>query len=285
MAFTNSITGGQGTLVRPAIKSPDYVAGVSGWSINKDGTVEFNSGTFRGTITASSFVTGTSGRRIEINVAGSQSMVLYDASNKVLMTVGDQAGAITSFPSGATNNALLLGGAQFQFLWASAGIYTPMAWFENNATSVILNTQLTGGIAFDAPNAALSYVTAGSTTLETWQTPSYATNWLDSTTFNGLTGLGPLRYRRDAENNVHFSGCFKAGAVAPGQTITTLPVGYRPQRTEPLWVQRNNGGTLTGGYATVSAAGVVSLQTATGLAAVANNEFLVQGIIPRMNLA
>jgi hypothetical protein len=48
--FSNPVTGGQGSLVRPAIKSPNYVAGVSGWSINRDGTAEFNGATFRGAV-------------------------------------------------------------------------------------------------------------------------------------------------------------------------------------------------------------------------------------------
>lgn len=41
MAFTNAITGGQGALLRTAIKSPNFLTGVRGWSINKDGTAEF----------------------------------------------------------------------------------------------------------------------------------------------------------------------------------------------------------------------------------------------------
>lgn len=48
MAFSNPITGGQGALVRPAIKSPNYVTGVSGWSINKNGSAEFNNIVIRG---------------------------------------------------------------------------------------------------------------------------------------------------------------------------------------------------------------------------------------------
>lgn len=49
-SFRSSIVGGIGTLIRQWIRSPDYVPGVSGWSINKDGSVEFNLGTFRGTL-------------------------------------------------------------------------------------------------------------------------------------------------------------------------------------------------------------------------------------------
>jgi len=41
MPFSHDIAGGQGNLVVPAVKSPNYVHGVSGWSINKDGSAEF----------------------------------------------------------------------------------------------------------------------------------------------------------------------------------------------------------------------------------------------------
>lgn len=47
--FSNPIVGGT-VLIRPAIQSPDYVAGTSGWSINKDGTAEFNDVTVRGEV-------------------------------------------------------------------------------------------------------------------------------------------------------------------------------------------------------------------------------------------
>ena len=48
MSFTNSVVGGQGALVRPAIKSPNFVPGISGWTINKDGTAQFTGITLLG---------------------------------------------------------------------------------------------------------------------------------------------------------------------------------------------------------------------------------------------
>jgi hypothetical protein len=48
MPFENSITGGQGALVRPAIKSPNFQTGVQGWSINRNGSAEFNNVIIRG---------------------------------------------------------------------------------------------------------------------------------------------------------------------------------------------------------------------------------------------
>lgn len=50
MQFPNPITGAQGALVYPRIKSPNYVAGVSGWSIEKDGSAEFNDVVVRGEV-------------------------------------------------------------------------------------------------------------------------------------------------------------------------------------------------------------------------------------------
>lgn len=66
MPFTNPLVAGT-TLIRAAINSPDYVAGVSGWSINKDGTAEFNSVTVRGMLE----VDGPDGSKVDVITGGS----------------------------------------------------------------------------------------------------------------------------------------------------------------------------------------------------------------------
>jgi hypothetical protein len=53
--FANSIIGGAETLIRKAIRSANYVAGVAGWTINKDGSAEFSDVTIRGDIALSDF--------------------------------------------------------------------------------------------------------------------------------------------------------------------------------------------------------------------------------------
>lgn len=60
MAWTNPIIGGNNELIRTSIKSPDYAVGISGWSINKDGSAEFNNVTVRGTLEAGPNVAVTS---------------------------------------------------------------------------------------------------------------------------------------------------------------------------------------------------------------------------------
>lgn len=56
--FSNSVIGGATKLIRSAIQSPNFLTGVRGWSINKDGSVEFNTGTFRGTLVIQATASG-----------------------------------------------------------------------------------------------------------------------------------------------------------------------------------------------------------------------------------
>lgn len=60
MQFQDDLAAGI-VLVRPALRSPGYVAGSAGWTVNLDGSAEFNDVTVRGTLQSSNFVTGVSG--------------------------------------------------------------------------------------------------------------------------------------------------------------------------------------------------------------------------------
>src|SRR6266496_4081684 len=53
--FQNPPVGNQGSITRVRFKSPDYSAGVQGWTVNKDGSAEFNNIVIRG----GSVVSGT----------------------------------------------------------------------------------------------------------------------------------------------------------------------------------------------------------------------------------
>lgn len=56
--FNNPVVGGLEKLIREAIQSPNYVPGSTGWTINRDGSVEFNNGIFRGTLQAGTLIAG-----------------------------------------------------------------------------------------------------------------------------------------------------------------------------------------------------------------------------------
>ena len=51
MGFSNPIVGGV-VLRRPAIQSPDFLTGVRGWTVNADGSAEFNDVVVRGSVHA-----------------------------------------------------------------------------------------------------------------------------------------------------------------------------------------------------------------------------------------
>lgn len=59
--FSNPLVGGGGGLVYPSIHSPDFVQSISGWTINKDGSAEFNDLTIRGTFQGLDFLINASG--------------------------------------------------------------------------------------------------------------------------------------------------------------------------------------------------------------------------------
>jgi hypothetical protein len=89
MTFSNPIVGGT-TLIRPAIHSPDYVPGVSGWSINKDGTAEFNDAVFRGELESSNYVPGVSGWHLDQDGdAEFNSIQIRSSGTETPVTVGD----------------------------------------------------------------------------------------------------------------------------------------------------------------------------------------------------
>lgn len=50
MSFSSPVVGGSGDLIREQIKSPNYVPGISGWIIERDGDVEFNNLVARGEV-------------------------------------------------------------------------------------------------------------------------------------------------------------------------------------------------------------------------------------------
>lgn len=63
MTFTDPIIGGQSKLIRSAIQSPNYVPGVSGWTINRDGSYELGPG---GSIRGDVLITDPDGSYIHI---------------------------------------------------------------------------------------------------------------------------------------------------------------------------------------------------------------------------
>jgi hypothetical protein len=103
MGFRNEAVGGT-TLVRAAIKSPNYVLNVTGWSINKDGTAQFTGVVLiGGTLTGTNFIINSSGSFFYSGTPANGNLFLSIASVSGTdgfsnaygsgLNVGNQAGA------------------------------------------------------------------------------------------------------------------------------------------------------------------------------------------------
>lgn len=113
MAFRNPLVGGV-TLIRAAIQSNPYVAGVSGWSINRDGTAEFNNGTFRGSLGVG---TAPGARFIVNNPATGDILDVYNAANQLVTAIFFDGSIQVSNWSGVTHTQdfEINGGGNFFF--------------------------------------------------------------------------------------------------------------------------------------------------------------------------
>jgi len=66
--FSNPVTNAAGTLVRAVMKSVNYVAGLAGWQISRNGDAEFNSATIRGDVIIGGGTPGSTGWRFTTNI-------------------------------------------------------------------------------------------------------------------------------------------------------------------------------------------------------------------------
>lgn len=94
MPFTDPIVAGD-ELVRDSMRSSDYVPGVSGWIIRRDGSAEFNAGTFRGSLLLGS----ADGPGIVLD-GNAGTITEYDESGSEYVTIND--GGLTVFDGGGS---------------------------------------------------------------------------------------------------------------------------------------------------------------------------------------
>jgi hypothetical protein len=143
MSFSNPVTGGQGALIRPAIKSPNFVHNVSGWTINRDGSAEFNNGTFRGTVTAATFL----GTDFRIDTNGAFFYSGAPAAGNLIASIASVAGTDpfgNAYPAGFNSQVSPANGSLF----------------ANVANGSIIMGQIAAGVQ-DRANGAQVFVTPG----------------------------------------------------------------------------------------------------------------------------
>lgn len=180
MPFSDPLVGGK-TLIREAIQSPDYVTGVSGWSINRDGTVEFASGTFRGdisgatgtfagTVSASNVTAGTftatmgitgklrtaaSGARVELDGAGLRA---YDSGGVNTVDIASTGSATIEgdFASGRAG-----GGSAYLTMNDGADRSTIALWNAAGTNKAYINSPQDAGVPTVGANSGTHDITGG----------------------------------------------------------------------------------------------------------------------------
>ena len=308
MGFSDPLATGVGTLIKKALQSLGFVSGSTGWQITRLGNAEFNSGTFRGTIV----VGPASGQRIVIDsTAGT--ITMYDSGGNVVAVWDSTGQNFTVYKSGTSQHtyarldtsgtiaaALELNPDSTAYetgyiVGSGAGILInsprELGAGHTSSLSVTGSVGATPGTIEMTPDSGWVTIDGGASvstamvklvgvSRATWQTPSYNSGWSGNTTFNTRAGYQTFQYRLDAEDNVHLNGSFKCTNAAGSANVITLPAGYRPSATQPVFLQRNSGGTLTEGTAIIDSGGNFGMVASGGMGRVTNDEYLVDTIFP-----
>lgn len=127
MQFQDELAGGV-FLIRPALRSPDYVAGTSGWTVNQDGSAEFTDLTIRSSDGSSSTVTIANGEITITNGAGD------------VLTEIDSNGYRLYTPSGSLVAEITLDAGE-----TLGGFYTRNFAFPENVYAFLAGGQLISG--------------------------------------------------------------------------------------------------------------------------------------------
>ena len=160
----NPVVGGT-ALRRQSIRSPNYVPGVSGWTINQDGSAEFNNLTLRGTFFGTDYI---------LNAAG---LFFYSGTPAAGNLIGS-AGVSTAGTDSFTNNYLAgnssygagfatseqAGGVLF-YTGSLAGGWAFAANVEVSGAGQLILTAAAGTLVADALEAGSTLLVDGVATL------------------------------------------------------------------------------------------------------------------------
>ena len=169
---------GSKILRRPAIQSPNYSAGSSGWTINQDGSAEFNNLTIRGTFQGTDFVINTNGAFFYSGTP---------AAGNLIASVATAAG------TDAFGNNYLAGVASYQASFASpVGGGFVVFYFGSLAGGWTqggqIETTASGGLVLDPGSGVVDVLNV----LQVNGSPNTATAGLTDGTINGTSGQSGL---------------------------------------------------------------------------------------------
>lgn len=263
MAFSNPIVAGLKLLIA-AIQSPNFITGVSGWSINKDGSAEFNNLTIRGTFMGTNF---------EINSSGAFFYSGTPALGNILVSIAGTAGTDpfgNNYPAGIKDFGLMSVESGDSHGGLIIIMHTPttsnpgtISVFETDATHGSFATAVSGdaharhvvrtsgrmewGDGTNAADLAIQRLSAGlleilqsvqvdgtiTATGGTATTPTLITTdtWTAATLGTGwstIAGLQVPQYRLTPDNMIEIVGGCQTTSTTPSAVVFTLDSNHRP---------------------------------------------------------
>ena len=242
MGFSNEAVGGT-TLVRPAIQSPNFVHGSAGWTVNQDGSAEFNNLTLRGTFTGTNYVQNSSGLFFYSGTPASGNLVASISNVSGTDAYGNAyLAGVTSYTAAAgigfVAAAESLGAITYYTAATMAGPWTSQGsiglTLDHTGSNVV--TKLAGANGNGPFINRLGFLTGENPSAaadETWHTAAAGSSW-----------TGTIGYKITAENEVFLwsNTLTSPAASVNGVTIITLPSGYRPAHNMTFEVGQNVSG-------------------------------------------
>jgi hypothetical protein len=247
--FASPIVGGGGTLVYPSIHSPNFIPGVSGWTVRRDGSAEFSDVIIRGTIAGNDWVLTSSGLYMYNGAAALGTLIASVLTPAAAGTdpVGNSVlVGVTAYSGGAANltavNLWDNGQLRFMFAATPGGAWVNVGSMQGGPSA--LNLTIPAAVIFsllgtaELSQAAVFGLTARNPntggTQEIWHQvgaagqPAFGAGWSNSGAGAGLA----YQYRADA--SVDIAGDLSVPSNPNGTVIFTLPAAWRPASTQQL---------------------------------------------------
>lgn len=126
LRWSDPIAANDGSLIFPAIKSPNYVAGTAGWIVKRNGDVEFNNAVIRGSVSAG-------GGNVLLNANGYTQTGSFGKQFKINGNAGFLA---QRDPTDGSAAQMIVNLGSFGDSWGGVTYYTPTTPTTNNANNI-----------------------------------------------------------------------------------------------------------------------------------------------------
>lgn len=274
MGWSDPVVGGV-DLRRAAIRSPNYAAGSAGWTVNQDGSAEFNNLTIRGTFNGTNFVINTSGAFFYSGTPALGNLICsistaagtdaqgngyvsgvgtYDNTLQLfaqLAGAGLELGVIANHFPDTTDAGFIA--STINGVTQTIGMGSPVNVSLTDPGFLVLRSgdinATTGSVScpylqlFDGDGLSDLDAFISGTLIKTDTAGNHAT-WQDPSLLLGAGwAIGPssgtvqhLQYRKDPLDNLVLAGAVHTTSTTPAATLFTLPSG--PPSYRPAITQR-----------------------------------------------